>query len=75
MKCYIIKWETASLNNVLSNEHKARLMDESKQLFVSIIFGAIGFYNEANTLESCSILTYSQSIAGLYTQRGQKDAV
>ena len=73
MKCYIIKWEYTSLNNVLSNEHKA--MDESKQLFVSIIFGAIGFYNEANTLEYSSILIYSQSIARLYTQRVRQDAI
>jgi len=33
-----------------------------------IFFCAIGFYNEADTLESSSMLIYSQSVAGLYTQ-------
>ncbi len=36
---------------------------------------AIGFFNEADTLESSSILIYSHSKAGLYTQSGQQDAV
>jgi len=31
-------------------------------------FCAIGFYNEADTLKSSSILMYSQSMAGLYAQ-------
>ncbi len=31
-------------------------------------FRAIGFFNEADTLEFSSILIYSQSMAGLYTQ-------
>jgi len=29
---------------------------------------AIGFFNEADTLESSSILIYSESMTGLYTQ-------
>jgi hypothetical protein len=34
---------------------------------------AIGFFNEADTLESSSILTYSHSKAGLYTHSDEQD--
>jgi hypothetical protein len=37
-------------------------------LLILIIFCAIGFYNEADTFESNSILIYSKSMAGLYIQ-------
>ena len=40
-----------------------------------MLFLAIEFYNEADTLESSSILIYSQSKAGLCTQWGWHDAV
>jgi hypothetical protein len=39
------------------------------------MFHAIGFYNEADTLESSSILIYSQAMAGLYTQSGRQDGL
>jgi hypothetical protein len=44
---------------------------------VSLIFcfEEIGFYNEANTLESNSILIYSELRAGLYTQWIGLDAI
>ncbi len=32
------------------------------------LFHEIGFFNESDTLESCSILIYSQLEMGLYTQ-------
>jgi hypothetical protein len=37
-------------------------------------FHAIGFFNEADTLETSSVLFYSQSMSGLYTQWGQQNA-
>jgi hypothetical protein len=40
----------------------------------SFIFRAIGFYNEADTFESSSILIYSWSMIGLYTWRIHQDA-
>jgi hypothetical protein len=39
-----------------------------------INFRAIEFFNEADTLESSSILIYSELHAGLYTQRIGQDA-
>ncbi len=36
--------------------------------FCNLMFCAIGFFNEAATLESSSILIYSQLQVGLYTQ-------
>jgi hypothetical protein len=34
---------------------------------LAILFCAVGFFNEADTLESSSILIYLQSMAGFYT--------
>jgi hypothetical protein len=42
------------------------------QLFIR--FRAIGFYNEADTLESSSILIYSQFSQSLYTWKDWQDA-
>jgi hypothetical protein len=36
---------------------------------------AVGFFNETDTLEFCSMLIYLQLQMGLYSQRGQQDAV
>ncbi len=41
---------------------------------LSTLFHAIGFFNEADTLESSSILIYSELHAGLFTQRIGRDA-
>jgi hypothetical protein len=38
------------------------------------MFQAIGFFNEVDTLVSSSILIYSDSTTGLYTQLGCQDA-
>ena len=38
------------------------------------IFHAIGFFNEADMLESCSILIYSKSQTSLYTELGWHEA-
>jgi hypothetical protein len=38
------------------------------------MFRAIGFFDNADTLESSSILIYSELHAGLYTQRIWQDA-
>ncbi len=38
------------------------------------LFRAIWFFNEADTVESCSILIYSELQTGLYTQPGQQKA-
>jgi hypothetical protein len=38
-------------------------------------FRAIGFFNEADTFESSSILIYSELQMGLYTLLGQQEAV
>ncbi len=38
------------------------------------MFRAIGFFNEAGTLESSSKQIYFQSMTGLYTQLGWRDA-
>ncbi len=37
-------------------------------------FRAMGFFNEADTLESSSIRIYSQLQTWLYAQSGQRDA-
>jgi hypothetical protein len=42
--------------------------------FLRIIFHAIGFFNEADTLESSTILIYSKFQMGLYTQIDWREA-
>jgi hypothetical protein len=39
------------------------------------IFAQMGFFNDADTLESSSMLIYSKLGAGLYTQRVEWDTV
>ncbi len=40
-----------------------------------LLFPAIGFFNEADTLESSSILIYSFQEQSIYTQKGRHEAV
>jgi len=45
-----------------------------KPFYVGYNFCAIGFFNEADTLESSSILIYLKSWASLYTELGWRKA-
>ncbi len=56
--------------DITTQPNQDRQVMPMDSLFIPYIynFTAIGFYNKAATLESSSILIYSQSMAGLYTQ-------
>ncbi len=51
------------------------LLSKLKCFPLERFFVQMGFFNEADTLESSSILIYSQSMVGLHTQRNWQDAI